>query len=282
MDTIEVELAQGLFRNGVFHRSSKVAPLTGRAESDLRDSVMAQQSNADVATRLLATSVGAIGALSPLTTEDMADLTVGDRERLLFALYRASLGSRIDVLATCWQCEEVCELDIAAQVAPPHQAPAQALHHLDYERDDAAWRIGFRLPTGRDQADLASAASEGRDDAEMLLLRRCMVGATCNGQPVEAVEPDEEMLAAFGEYVRHADLAAEGIVRFACPACGAGIEVLIDAMTILRGALMDGQSILLDVHRLARTYHWTEREILALTGNRRRDYLALIEEEEQA
>lgn len=58
--------------------------------------------------------------------------------------------------------------------------------------------------------------------------------------------------------------------------------MLIDATTILRSALADGRSILSDVHRLARAYHWPERDILGLGIARRRDYLAMIEEETTA
>jgi hypothetical protein len=37
-----------------------------------------------------------------------------------------------------------------------------------------------------------------------------------------------------------------------------------------------------DVHRLARTYHWTEDRVAALPPWRRARYLALIEREEGA
>lgn len=35
-----------------------------------------------------------------------------------------------------------------------------------------------------------------------------------------------------------------------------------------------------DVHRLAKTYHWSEPEILRLERPRRQRYLALLDEEE--
>ena len=40
--------------------------------------------------------------------------------------------------------------------------------------------------------------------------------------------------------------------------------------------------LLRDVHRLARAYHWSEREILSLTLDRRLGYLLLLEEEADA
>lgn len=39
-------------------------------------------------------------------------------------------------------------------------------------------------------------------------------------------------------------------------------------------------ALLREVHRLARAYHWAERDILGLTLKRRFAYLILLEEEE--
>lgn len=38
-------------------------------------------------------------------------------------------------------------------------------------------------------------------------------------------------------------------------------------------------NLVAEIHTLASRYHWTERDILALRLNRRRAYLALIEQE---
>lgn len=279
MTATEIELAQGLWRDGVFHRTGVVAPLTGWAECGLRDSLATRPANAEAMTRLLAVSVGGIGAVSPLTPDDTADLTVGDRERLLFGLCRASFGPHVELTATCPRCGEVSELQIVAEAAAPPLTEPTLLHYADYDSEGHGWRISCRLPTGRDQAELAAAAADDIGRAERLLLRRCVVKATRDGEPVLHLEPDAAMLAAFEEAVRLADPAAEGGADFACSACGARSGILIDAATILRGALMDGRGILLDVHRLARAYHWPERDILDLAGTRRRDYLALIDEE---
>lgn len=41
-------------------------------------------------------------------------------------------------------------------------------------------------------------------------------------------------------------------------------------------------ALLREVHRLARAYHWSERDILSLPLNRRLGYLLLLEEEADA
>ncbi|MBB3543237.1 MULTISPECIES: hypothetical protein [unclassified Rhizobium] len=282
MDTIAIELAQGLFRDGAVHRSATLVPLTGRAEFDLRDGVRAGWPNADLVSRLLASSVVRIGTLSGLLPADAAELTVGDRERLLFALYRLTFGANVDVVARCPDCEEIVELDIPARVAEPPPARQTAIYKVECECDSALWQISFRLPTGGDQARLALAVPEAGGDADVRLLRDCVVEATRNGWPVSIVDPDAEILAAVEDAMRHADPAAESEVEFVCPGCGKTVEVVVDATTLLRGTLMDGRHVLRDVHRLASVYHWTEPDILALTRDRRADYLAMIEEELEA
>ena len=42
------------------------------------------------------------------------------------------------------------------------------------------------------------------------------------------------------------------------------------------------RELLRDVHRIARAYHWSERDILALTLQRRLAYLLLLEAEADA
>jgi len=42
---------------------------------------------------------------------------------------------------------------------------------------------------------------------------------------------------------------------------------------------VNGGTLLRDVHLLARTYHWSQAEILSLSKQRRTDYIALIEAE---
>ncbi|RDJ03964.1 hypothetical protein [Rhizobium grahamii] len=278
MDTIAIELAQGLFRDGVVHRSATLAPLTGRVEVDLREGVRLRSVNADLVSRLLASTVASIGTLSGLGPADLAELTVGDRERLLLAIYRSNFGASIDVIAQCPDCEEIVELDIPAGAAEPPPFRPSAVHHVECECDGALWRISFRLPTGGDQARLALSAGAPGGDADVRLLRDCVVEATRNGWPVSIVDPDGEILAAVEDAMGRADPAAESEVEFICPGCGKSVEVVIDATTLLRGTLMDGRLVLRDVHRLASVYHWTEPDILALSRERRADYLAMIEE----
>ena len=71
------------------------------------------------------------------------------------------------------------------------------------------------------------------------------------------------------------DPEAETELRAPCPACGTEVTALLDAESFLAGEFARTDGIFGEVDRLARTYHWSEAEILALTVARRRRYLAL-------
>lgn len=266
-----ITLAQGLFRGDVFHRVADIAPLSGRAELDLLDASAGGQVAARVVDRLLANAVIRIGALSGLGPDDMAELTIGDRERLLFGLYRISFGHRLSLTVRCTACDEISEIDIAAEAAPPPEGGPSLLHEAEFR----GGAFTYRLPTGGDQAALAAVALNDAEEAAVLLLWRCLER---DAEPTHTPESEAALLAAFETALRATDPASDGLVRIACAACAAENEVLIDAAALLRGALSDGGGILFDVHRIARAYHWPERDILDLPTMRRRDYLALIEE----
>jgi len=63
-------------------------------------------------------------------------------------------------------------------------------------------------------------------------------------------------------------------VRATCPECGADNVIEPDPYPLLR---RDGSRLLLDVHRIASHYHWSEAAILALPRGRRQRYLDLID-----
>ena len=82
--------------------------------------------------------------------------------------------------------------------------------------------------------------------------------------------------------MRHDDPASDGIVDYACTRCGVIDEVLIDATTILRTALADGRSVLLGRAPAGPRLSLAGARHLDLGIARRRDYLAMIEEETAA
>ena len=65
-----------------------------------------------------------------------------------------------------------------------------------------------------------------------------------------------------------------------CPECGAGAALYFDAQQFVLLELRD-QAVFLydDVHLLAREYHWSQAEILALPRSRRTRYAEMVRQE---
>jgi hypothetical protein len=129
------------------------------------------------------------------------------------------------------------------------------------------WRLDrtevtFRLPEVRDILALPS----GRR-ARRMLVDRCLRGAPSAAQ----VRRVERAMAALGPVLR-------GPVAGHCPECGRPVDLEFDArqfcLVELRNQALD---VLADVDLLARTYHWSEQEILAMPSSRRTAYVDLVQ-----
>jgi hypothetical protein len=121
----------------------------------------------------------------------------------------------------------------------------------------------FRLPTGRDERAVAGLSAV---DAERELLRRCLVDGA-PGAP-DVLEQALERLAP----LINVDLAAR------CAECGVDQMVHFDIQSYLLGALAnEHRRLMIDVHRLAATFHWSLAEILTLPRTERRTLVDLIE-----
>jgi hypothetical protein len=205
-------------------------------------------------------------------------LTVGDRERLLFACAAATLGDEVDAVAHCPECQELVELAIPARdlIGIPAGGFRPQEHELVERAAGEIRRLRFRLPTGSDLEEAAQAARAGPDVAAATLLARCVLQVTDgHGKPVPGpIGP--ELAAALDQAVADLDPAAEAIGEGRCPVCGAVIHGILDGFALLASGLASSDRLLAEVDSLARAYHWSEAEILALPVPRRRLYLDLV------
>jgi hypothetical protein len=79
------------------------------------------------------------------------------------------------------------------------------------------------------------------------------------------------------------DPQAEALLDTTCPFCGASVTAALDATAFLSEEVARrGRYVLAEVHVLASTYGWSERDLLAMTAERRRTYLQLIDEDRSA
>jgi hypothetical protein len=208
-------------------------------------------------------SLGAVAASVPTD-----ELTVGQCDARLFELRRAIFGELLEVVATCSECHNDVELTVAlSDLQPPvREGPAAP---LTVEAD--GYTLRCRIPRND---DLRALAARGGQVTLRDLLERCALEATSpEGLPVEPDRLPEAAAEAAVVALAEADPGAQTALRVRCP-CGSEWVDELDIRSIVWSDLTDWVGrILTEVHQLARSYGWSEAEILTMSGWRRRWYL---------
>ena len=115
--------------------------------------------------------------------------------------------------------------------------------------------------------------------AEHVLLGRCVTAATGPEGDVGGSALPPTAREALARAMADADPLAEVLVDVTCPACEAVFVADLDVGAFVWAELRaDAQRLLREVDTLARTYGWTEPEVLALDDGRRAAYLELVRE----
>jgi len=213
------------------------------------------------------------------SAERLAQLTIGQRDRLLLALREQLFGPRLESVVTCPACGERLELSFAvADVRTPaelHQADPPLL------LETGSYRVHFRPPNSLDLL----AVAESRADPDLStrrnqLLARCLVTVERAGQLLPAPAPADlpaEVVQAILDAMARADPQAETLLALHCPACGHQWQDLFDILGFLWQEIQTwAYGLVRDVHTLALAFGWGEADILALSPWRRQLYLDLV------
>jgi hypothetical protein len=197
------------------------------------------------------------------------DLVAADRDRVLAAVYRWAFGDRIESTLKCTRCSQPFDLHFSLRqliAAVDERIDGEALRPVPEGQFETSDGLRFRLPTGRDELDLAGFSAT---EMESLLLGRCVEGGSwpenriAFEQVLEQVAPllDQELLAA-------------------CAECGHVHTVQFDMQTYVLGAILaERRRLLVEINRIAKAYSWSLDEILSLRRSDRRHLVELIENE---
>jgi hypothetical protein len=193
------------------------------------------------------------------------DLPVGTRDARLMMVRAASFGRRFELFSRCPACETPVEVGLTAEaIGLADDAPSPAVRTLRFQDRD----LTLRPVTAGDLADVERLGSI--ENVRRALLARCVTAV--DGVEGAAPPPGAEPVVEAG--LEAMDPAADIAVEFACPACSGVWEVAFDAAALLWGDLRDqARRLMAEIVVLARTYHWSEQDILALPSGRRRFYL---------
>jgi hypothetical protein len=194
---------------------------------------------------ILERSVVRIGGEAP--PGRLAALHLGDWNRLVLATLCATYGAPDEFVLPC------TGPDCGSQNELPFEPGLILGAAVSGDAD------GMRLPVA---ADLLALAEGTADD----LVTLCAPDAP----------RDAGADAALAAGIEACDPCAEITFRTACAECGADLAGVLDPLALLLDAMDREGGIMAELDRIARAYHWSEPEILALPAHRRRRYLRTI------
>jgi hypothetical protein len=195
----------------------------------------------------------------------LADRPLGARNAALLRLRQSLFGDALKSCVDCPACGERLEfiLNAAELLSRAANSPIQA--------GEPTVTVGshvLRLPTTRDLACVAAEPDES--SAASALLRRLCMGSA----PLEC---SAELEAQISRALDDADPCMDLGLEFACPACAHRWSAPLDVSGYLWDEIDTRVRGLLDeVHAIARSYSWSEQQILQLSETRRRAYLERV------
>jgi hypothetical protein len=207
---------------------------------------------------------------------DWESLSVTDLDTLIVRLRQALVGDhvRTDIACLAPKCGKRIDIEFGLDDFLAHHLPraggrSEPAAEPGWFRLAVASEVGpicFRLPTAADQI----AATDSADPAKELA-RRCIRPSDLAGRLRRRAEAAMEALAP--------SLSSD--LQGTCPECGTTVSMYFDARWFCLRELRDRAAFTYqDVDVLARRYHWTETDILALPRVRRSAYAELARQTE--
>lgn len=217
-----------------------------------------------------------LGALaSGRSAGDVADLPLGECDRLLLALREQCFGPHLDGLADCPACGAKLDVRIGIDELRVADEPSPGGEQVI---DVAGTEVWLRPLTSRD------VGACGGDRGE--LLARCVVRpprvppgpdapAAPDAPDAQLPEvPGPDLLNAIEASLDQLDPQAAVALTLDCAVCGTDWQAPVDVTEFVWGEVDQfARRLLSDVHTLACAYGWTESDVFAVSPARRRCYL---------
>jgi hypothetical protein len=214
-----------------------------------------------------------LGAALPARSRDeLAALTVGQRDGLLLLARERTLGPTLQCFVPCPACAQALEFPVEVReilVADP-QVPLEREHEVEAE----GVKMRFRLLDSRDLAAVARVSDPAA--ARRALLARALLWA--RGDDDEALPPERLPPPAAGALAAELalrDPQAEVEFNLRCAGCGHAWLSLLDVAAFFWAEVaVQARRLLREVHELAAAYGWREADVLGMSAARRAFYLA--------
>lgn len=208
-------------------------------------------------------SLAFLRAAYPCATDDtLLALPVGSRDRHVIAARMQMLGGEICSQPVCAACGEVFELSLWPEDVG--LGPGDVEAEPGYRPVQCCGRQVELRPVSLGDLLAIEAIADPRAAAQELGQR-----VIRNPQEVPPLTGD------LSQALEALDPAADIWLSSACPECGAEHKVTFEPVSFVAQEMnLRARQILHEVVEIARVFHWSEREILALSDSRRAWYVA--------
>jgi hypothetical protein len=204
------------------------------------------------------------------TFSELAQLSIGQRDSLLFELRRLTFGSQLYAYTECPVCGAQQEVTINIENLLQEQIYPKS---IESSVKASGFLINFRLPNS---LDLAECINSGSLNSKMLL-KRCILSITQRNRNVDFEDLPETVNSAVETKMAEADPLAEVQVSLDCCECGNNMKMSLDILSYFWEELKEYVKQLFNqVYMLARNYGWREADILAMSPWRRQYYLEMV------
>jgi len=214
--------------------------------------------------------------------EDLARLSIGQRDKRLMSLREWTFGPQLVCLTTCPKCGERLELTFNGadiRTLSPSQ-PSCDRQEGEGRNESLTFCIGdyevsFRLPNSM----ILAAVAEIKEMAESrrLLLQQCLLKVYRHDKEVSIEELPEEVNEAVVKRMAEVDPQGDLHLSLSCPECRHEWLSAFDIVTFFWIEIDAwAHRILRDVHTLAAAYGWQEAAILSMSHWRRQYYLTMV------
>lgn len=206
--------------------------------------------------------------------DDLANLSIGERDAGLLKLREAMFGSRLVNIVHCPACSELIEWETNLKDLQLQTFP-QVVISKEYALEVDNYNIRFRLPNSRDLAKATLESASYGDPKK--LLSECILDVRRDQEICVANELPEQVFATLNRRMGEEDPQADMWMLLSCPCCSYQWNAQFDIVTYLWSEIDSwARHILHEVNVLAKAYGWSENDILNLSYHRRQLYLEMV------
>ncbi len=207
-----------------------------------------------------------------LSTAELLDLVLGERNNILLELYQYLFGSNLKAYIECNECGGALDLEFAID-----DFGFASMGHLPETHSVSQKNITaqVRLPNSYDLTALECV--DNIEDGRRILFSQCVLELHKGDVAIVLDQLNEEELDLLEEAIFQLDPRMEIVFDLQCPHCAYKWQSPLELGSFLWLEFdAYARQLLENVHLLAISYGWSESDILAMSQKRRHFYLQRI------